>query len=60
LDQWQNNPGDIVCKYWYYSQIWNMLQAILFYSGYTNDVIKEDEMSLKDHGDKGLKKKQSK
>jgi hypothetical protein len=41
----KNNPADIVTKHWSYPQIWHVLQAILFYSGDTMDLIKENEIS---------------
>jgi hypothetical protein len=38
----KNNPADIVSKHWAYPQIWHMLQPILFYSGDTGNLKKED------------------
>jgi hypothetical protein len=37
-----NNPADIVSKHWAYPQIWHMLQPILFYSGDTGNLNKEN------------------
>jgi hypothetical protein len=53
INHGENNTADLVCKYWSSPQIWHMFQAILFYSGDTSDLIKEDEMSLKYQGVEG-------
>jgi hypothetical protein len=37
------NPADIVSKYWGYQQIWHLLQALLFYSGNTNDLVSSEQ-----------------
>ena len=34
------NPSDILSKHWGYSQVWNILQPILFYEGDTMDLKK--------------------
>jgi hypothetical protein len=39
------NPADIVSKHWAYPQVWHMLQPILFYSGDTKELIKEEDAS---------------
>ena len=47
----KDNPDDIISKHWGYQQVWNILQPILFWRGYTmdpipnqdNDAIKDDE-----------------
>jgi hypothetical protein len=39
----KNILTDIGSKHWSYPQIWHMLQAILFYSADTSDLIKEDD-----------------
>jgi hypothetical protein len=52
----KNNPADIVSKHCSYPQIWHMLQAILFYSGDTSVLIKEDGTSMKEHGDDSKEK----
>jgi hypothetical protein len=49
----KNNPADIVSKHWSYPQIWHRLQAILFYSGDTSDLIKEDE-AMNNNGDENM------
>jgi hypothetical protein len=36
------NPADIVSKHWAYPQVWHMLQPILFYSGDTRNLFKDD------------------
>jgi hypothetical protein len=37
------NPADIVSKHWGYQQIWHLLQAVLFYSGNTNDLVSSEQ-----------------
>jgi hypothetical protein len=41
------NPADIVSKSWGYQQIWHLLQAVLFYSGNTNDLVISKKRRLK-------------
>ena len=41
------NPADIVSKHWAYPQVWHMLQPILFYSGDTKDLIKDEDQDMK-------------
>jgi hypothetical protein len=41
----KNNPTDNVSKHWTYPQIWHMLQPILFYSGDTGNLNKENTRS---------------
>ena len=40
------NPADILSKHWGYSQVWTMLQPLLFWTGDTNDLIKKELKSL--------------
>jgi hypothetical protein len=37
------NPADIVSKHWGYQQIWHLLQALLFYSSNTNDLVSSEQ-----------------
>ena len=39
----ENNPADILSKHWGYSQVWKLLQPLLFWKGDTLDIIKEDD-----------------
>lgn len=36
------NPADILSKHWAYTNIWSMLQALLFFPGDTSSLIEED------------------
>ena len=38
----KNKPADIVSKHWSYPQVWHLLQPILFFSGNSRVLIKED------------------
>ena len=42
------NPADILSKHWGYSQIWSMLQTLLFWQGDTTLLLKETEKEKKD------------
>ena len=35
------NPADLLSKHWGYSQVWPILQAILFWRGDTGDLLTE-------------------
>jgi meiotically up-regulated gene 157 (Mug157) protein len=37
------NPADIGSKHWGYQQIWHLLQAVLFYSSNTNDLVSSEQ-----------------
>jgi hypothetical protein len=37
------NPAKSVSKHWGYQQIWHLLQAVLFYSGNTNDLVSSEQ-----------------
>jgi len=39
------NPADILSKHWGYTQIWSMLQPLLFWQGDTADLIKDEVMN---------------
>jgi len=41
------NPADILSKHWGYTQIWSMLQPLLFWQGDTADLIKDEVMDLR-------------
>jgi len=36
------NPADILSKHWGYQQVWLVLKVLLFYSGNTSDLYKDD------------------
>ena len=40
------NPADILSKHWGYSQVWTMLQPLLFWTGDTADLIEKELKSL--------------
>ena len=37
------NPADILSKHWGYSQVWKMLQPLLFYQGDTSELANEED-----------------
>jgi len=39
------NPADVLSKCWGYNQVWQMLQALLFWSGNTEDLIGAEDSS---------------
>ena len=38
----KSNPADILSKHWGYSQVWQLLQPLLFWEGDTSDLIPDD------------------
>jgi hypothetical protein len=38
-----DNPADILSKYWGYQQVWKILQPILFWRGDTMDLISNQD-----------------
>jgi len=36
------NPADILSKHWGYTQIWSMLQPLLFWQGDTANLFKDE------------------
>ena len=44
----KTNPADIVSKHWSYPQVWHLLQPILFFSGDTSVLIKDDNQEEKE------------
>jgi hypothetical protein len=43
----KSNPANIVSKHWAYPQVWHMLQPILFYSGDTKTLFKNNIRTVK-------------
>jgi hypothetical protein len=44
------NPADILSKHWGYFQIWEKLQAVLFWRGDTADLLVKADPSLRGKG----------
>ena len=52
------NPADILSKHWGYSQVWTMLQPLLFWTRDTADLIKKGDDSNKDSNSVNERKKE--